>query len=208
MTEKEKYNSKINPFRTINKSEADYNLVLELYQSKITNRIPEKHYILGKNEIGNRRQKSVTDAALVNESIIDTSIINQQPLAIQQNDASACYDRIIANHTSINIRRKGTPKNVCKLRGNVLYSTKIHVQTALDTPKYNYSHKQHPIHGSQQGSGSAGNEWSSIIIPTIKRQGASKDWHSYNPNGDNSLCNYMLGFVDNTKNFVNLSTKG
>ena len=108
--------------------------------------------------MGNRKQKSATDAAPINEFIIDTAKINQQPFAIQQNDASAYYDRINANHVSINSRRERTPKTVFIFRVNVLHSTKFHVPTALGTPNDNYSHIQHPIYGSGQESWSAGNE--------------------------------------------------
>ena len=91
--------------------------------------------------MGNRKQKSTTDATLINEFIIDTARTNQQPLTIQQNNTRDSYDRIIANDASIDSRREGTPKNVCKLRDNALHSTKFHVQIALGTLKDNYSHK-------------------------------------------------------------------
>ena len=81
---------------------------------------------------------------MINKFIIDTARIHQQTIAIQQNGASACYDRIIANHASINSRREGTPKRVCKLRANTLHSTNFHIQTSLGTSKESYSHQQYP----------------------------------------------------------------
>ena len=44
--------------------------------------------------------------------MLDTARIQLQIIAIQQIDASACYDRITANHVSLNSRREGTPKKV------------------------------------------------------------------------------------------------
>lgn len=105
--EKEKANSKINRLRIIDKLEANYNLVLKLYQPKIANEIAEDNEMLGKNQLVNRKYKSATGVTLINEFIIETVKINYEPLAIQQNHSSAYYDRIITNHTSINSRREG-----------------------------------------------------------------------------------------------------
>ena len=66
--------------RIIDKFEADYNLILKLYWSKITNQIAEANDTLGKNQMGTRKTKSTTDTALINEFIIETAIINRQEL--------------------------------------------------------------------------------------------------------------------------------
>ena len=110
MFEKEKGNSKINRLRIIDKYEADYNLLLTLYWPKITKNIAGKNNTLGESQLGTRKRKNSTDASMINEFILDTTKIHQQTIVIQQNDASACYDRIIANHASINSRREGTPE--------------------------------------------------------------------------------------------------
>ena len=68
---KRKANLNINRPWIIDKYEADYDLVLKLYWPKIKKRIEEE-----------TEKKSAIDAALVNEFIIDTVRINQQPLAI------------------------------------------------------------------------------------------------------------------------------
>ena len=140
---------------------------------------------------------------MINEFILETARIHQQTITIQQNDASACYDRIIANHASINSRIEGTPKRVCKLRANTLHSTNFHIQTSLGTSKESYSHKQYSIHGSGQGSESAGNKFTFISVPIIKPiEEISLDWHSTNPNNKNKWETHMSVFVDNSRNFV------
>ena len=62
MIKKEKAISKINHLRIIDKYEADYNLVLKVYWSKITNTIAETISTLGKNLMVNRKNKSKIDA--------------------------------------------------------------------------------------------------------------------------------------------------
>ena len=157
MFEKENGNSNINKLRIINQFEADYNVLLKTYCLKITNTIAWKNNTLGKKELETQKRKSSMDTAMINEFILDTARIHQQTIATQHNDTSAYYDRIIANHASTKSRREGTPKKVCKPRANTLHSTNFHIQTSLGTSKDTYSNKRYPIHGSGQGSGSAGN---------------------------------------------------
>ena len=78
-----------------------------------------------------RKNNSATDAALTDKFFIETARINQQLLAIQQNNTSTLYGSIIDNYALINSRREGTPKNVCKLRANALHSTRYYIQTTL-----------------------------------------------------------------------------
>ena len=198
-----KGNPKINILRIIDKYKADYNLLLKICWPKIINNIAEKNNTLGKTQLGIRKRKSSTDAAMINESIIDTARIHQQTITIQQNDESARYYRIIADRASINSRREGTPKRVCKLRANTLHSANFHIQTSLSTFKESHSHKQYPIHGSGQGNGSAINEFIFISVPIIKTiEETSPGLHSTNPNNKNKWETHMPVFVDGSRNFV------
>ena len=160
---------KINRLRFIGKYEADYNLLLKFYWLKLTPQHAEREGTLGTSQLGIRPHKSSNDASVINELIVDIYRIQKCMLTIKQNDAAACYDRIIANHSSLNSRREGTPKKVCQLRVNTLNSSKHHVQTSLGVSKHYYTNTdESPIHGSGQGTGSAGTEWALISIPIIK----------------------------------------
>jgi len=134
---------------------------------------------------------------MINEFILDTTRIHQHTIAIQQNDTSACYNIVIANYASINSRREGIPKRVWKIRANTLHSTNIHIQTSLGTSKESYSHKRYPIHGSDQGRGSAGNEFTFIGVPIIKTiEEKFPGWHSTNLNNNNKWETHISVFVD------------
>ena len=152
MIEKEKAKFKINRLKIIDKFEANYKIILKLYWPKIMNQIAETNETLRKNQQGNRKYKSTTDAALITEFIIGTTKINHESLAIQKNDTSVYYDRIITKRASINSRRKCTSKNVYRLKANTLNSTQYHIQNTLGTSNANYSHDKHLIHGAGQGS--------------------------------------------------------
>ena len=198
MIEKEKANFKINRLKIIDKFEADYKIILKLYWPKIMNQIAEANETLRKIQHENRKYKSTTDAALITEFIIGTTKINHEPLAIQQNDTSAYYDRIITKCASINSRRECTSKHVYRLKANTLNST----QYTLGTSNAIYSHDKHLIHGAVQGSRSVGDEWKYISVPIIKPvKEKAYGWHSLNPNGINQCRTHMSAFVDDTRNF-------
>ena len=101
MLEKDKGSPKINRLRIIGKYEAYYNLLLKLYWPKLTTQHAEREGTLEKNQLGTRPHKCSNDASVIKELIVDTCRI-QFFLTIKQNDASAYYDRIIANHSSLN----------------------------------------------------------------------------------------------------------
>ena len=83
MIEKEKENSNINRLRIIEKFEVDYNIILKFYWPEITNRTTETNSTLEKNQMGTRKNKSITNTAIINEFIIETARINHEPLTIQ-----------------------------------------------------------------------------------------------------------------------------
>ena len=100
---------------------------------------------------------------------MDTCRIQKCILTVKQNDTSAYYNRIIANHSSNNSRREGTLKKVCQLRVNILTSSKHHVQTSLGFSKKYYTNTdESPIHGSGQGTGSAESNEHSLVFPSSK----------------------------------------
>ena len=122
MFEKEQGNSKINRLRIIDKYEADYNLLLKLYWPKITNNIAKKNNTLGKNQLGTRKRKSSTGAAMINEFILDTTRIHQQTISIQWNNTSRMLRQ---NHRQPCIHQQ--QKIFCKLRANTLHSANFHI---------------------------------------------------------------------------------
>ena len=58
---------------------------------------------------------SAVETATINEIIIDTHRLTKVPLCIHQDDAKACYDRIIRSHAILNSRKFGIPDNICRL---------------------------------------------------------------------------------------------
>ena len=168
MFEKGKGFHKINRLRVIGKYETYCNILLKLYWPKLTIQHAEREGALGKSQLEPRSHKIFNDSSVINELIVDTCRIQKCILTMKQNDASAWYDRIIANYPSINNQREVTPKQFYKMRINALDFSIHHVQTSLGVSNQLYSNNNSPVHGSGQGTCSVGTDWEFISIPMIK----------------------------------------
>ena len=79
----------------INTYESKYNLILKYFWPKKGIQKAEDNKWLGNNQTGGRRNMSAVETATINEIMIDTHRLTKVPLCIHQDDAKACYGRII-----------------------------------------------------------------------------------------------------------------
>jgi hypothetical protein len=86
-------------------------------------------------------------------------------LARFDNDASACYDRIIVALGMLAARRCGMPKHAIQLRADALKFMKYTVKTAYGVSESNYSGTPFaPLFGTGQRSGASPAVWLSLVI--------------------------------------------
>lgn len=111
MIPKEPNNIQINRLRLINLYEGDYNLVLKFFWSHKATKLADKLGLLGENQWGTKPLCSAEQPALMDEFIIDVYRITSRNIAKLQNDATACYDRMIINLTSLVSRSYHIPNN-------------------------------------------------------------------------------------------------
>ena len=111
MLDNVKGSSEINRLRVIERYEADYSLLLKLYQTKLITQHAQREATLRKSQLGTRPHTILNDTSLLNELILDICCIQKCIFIMKQNGASVCYDRILANYSSINSQRKVTPNN-------------------------------------------------------------------------------------------------
>ena len=88
---------------------------------------------------------------------------------IHQDDAAACFDRIIMNNAILSSRKYDIPDNACKInciaQKNMVYKT----QSKDHTSNHSYSNTTDiPIHGGGQGSGNGGTLSNLISIPLLE----------------------------------------
>ena len=70
-----------------------------------------------------------------------------KPLVKLQKDATACYDRMVCNLSTVYSRLFGVPAQVCKLQANSLNNMEYTIQTNYGVSKKTYkSTKTTPPH--------------------------------------------------------------
>ena len=154
MIPKELNNMQINRLRLINLYEADYNLALKFFWPHKAIKLVDKLGLLGEKQWGTKPLYSVEQPALMDEFITDVHRITCRHMAKLQNDATACYDRMISNLTSLVSRSYQVPDNAYKIQATTLKEMKYRVITSLGISEDHYSNStSFPIYGSDQGSG-------------------------------------------------------
>ncbi len=121
------------------------------------------------------------------------------------NDAKACYDRIIMLLATIVSGHFGVPKQARDLQARAIRQTQFHIKTALGiSEEYYMDSPQSPLHGSGQGSGSSAPIWlfiSSIIMDCF--EDIAYGMEMANMNATIKVKQWIDGFVDDTSIFSN-----
>ena len=129
MIQKEINNPKINRLRVLNKYEAEFNLVLKLFWPRLTTKHLESRNRLGETQWGSRPHRNADNVSLIDEVIKEIHRITCKPLVKVQNDATACYDRMICNLSMLCSRAFGVPDKVCQLQANSVSKMEYKIQT-------------------------------------------------------------------------------
>ena len=131
-------------------------------------------------------------------------------LATFDNDASACYDRIVTRFALLCCRAHGVPEGPCKMTTEVLENVIHKIKTAYGISEEFYSNTQEsPIHGVGQGSQNGPSLWgvtSSITFRAADR--LSKGLTYVNPcydipNRAISRSRKLDGFIDDVTGWFN-----
>ena len=164
LLEKDKGIPKISRLRIIHLFEADYNLFLKLIWGCC---------MIGRAEEAmqeSRKNRGTMD--MMYKKIITFYIARQQcsNVAILENDAASCYDRILANLAMMWARRLGLPKEAIMAHSEMLPRLmKYMIKTGYGTSTGHYkgSNKE-PLAGTGQGSGASPAIWLSICIVLLR----------------------------------------
>ena len=158
--EKRAGDNRLTRTRNINHYESPYNLVLKYHWTKVAQGNGEKAGILGSSQYGGRKQRRSSDVAFINEMIMEYHRITYVEIGITQHDNKACFDRTVANIITLNNKKFNVPQDICKLVTNTKETMQYTIVTKYGPSKKSYSHSdEHPIHGSGQGAGNSGTEW-------------------------------------------------
>ena len=205
MIQEEPNNPKINKLRVLHKLEAGYNLVLKYHWPHQTTHYAEKNNLLGENQWGTRPRRSADTITLIDELINEIHRILYRSLATLQNDAAACFDRMIRNLSKLCSIFHYVPDSVCRLQANALNRMQYKIRTIHGTSSKTYSNSTEiHIHNQGQGTGSTGTTWEfhSIAMMRVIDFFCSGCVIS-SPNQLYQLKKHVLGFVDDKRQYSN-----
>ena len=165
----------------------------------------KKKKLLGENQWGTHPRRIADTTALIDELINEIHRISYRSLTTLQNDAATCFDRMIRNLSSVCSRLHYVPDSVCRLQANALRRMKYKIRTIHGTSSKTYSNSVAiPIHRQGQGTGFAGTTWAFHSIPMIRViEKSCSGCVMSSPNQLYQLTKYVLGFVDDKRQYSN-----
>jgi hypothetical protein len=205
MLEKDTGSPKLHRLRVTHLLEADLNLVVKIIIARRFVWHGEKHGAFGEAQAGGRPGRSANDIILQKELIYDLAHRTLISLAMMENDATACFDRMIPSLVNIALRTNGVPEAITRLLGTTLVNMRYQVKTKLGMSTGHYSHSQAaPTHGTGQGSAGPMAFW--LLISTTLFGIMEKIAHGLqftDPQRLSAMQRTMEGFVDDTDAAVN-----
>jgi len=163
LMEKIKGSPYIHKFRTIHLLESDLNFVLRYIWGKKFMQHNEKNESLNDSQYGSRKGIQGQSATLNKILTLDTIRYYALPAAIVDNDAKACYDRLIPVVLSYALIRLGLPKNLTRFMCKWLEKTRYFIKTARGVSEHSYqSTTEEYLYGTGQGTGWSPPNWGAI----------------------------------------------
>ena len=150
---------RLNQLRVIHLFEADYNLIIGLIFGRyMIHRLCDND-LFHPSQWG-RPNRECEDVLMLKELTYQVANMSRTDLATFDNDASACYDRIVTRFALLCCRAHGVPEGPCRMTAEVLDNVIHKIKTAYGISKKSYVNEpEHPIHGVGQGSQDGPSLW-------------------------------------------------
>ena len=130
MIEKIQGTPRLNKLRVIHILEADYNLALKVLWAKRAMNNIENKGAMGEAQWGGRSSRSTIDVLIMKMMKYDTSARARMILALLENDATACYDRMVVNLSSAISQAYRIPHKACEAVSETLIHMMYHIKTS------------------------------------------------------------------------------
>jgi hypothetical protein len=128
----------------------------------------------------------------------DYSKLTRYPVANFDNDATACYDRILCAVANLAGRKYGIHKNVIFIHAQTLEEAEFKLKSSTRVSETSYKHRtKFRILGTGQGSSNSPTLWyfiSSVLFQCHNQRASGMLFTS--PAGDTIVRFNMVGFVD------------
>jgi hypothetical protein len=205
MLEKDFGIPEIHRLRIIDLYETDLNLLLGIYFARVLVRHIESNDGFNDGCYGNRAGLSAHEPVFVEELQNTVCYLNPTNRVDQDNDATACYDRIPPNLANLVSRSNGMDPSLCSIHGATSDGMSYHLLTALGISEEAYRNEpDSAVYSTGQGSTYSPPAWTQIVSKLFDAHRKKAHAATYcSPDGSLKLFLHMLGFVDDTKHHVN-----
>jgi hypothetical protein len=191
----------IHRLRIIHLFEADFNLFLKIvWASRLVQRAVALD-LLSDGQHGSVPRRTTMDPIMLTQLTTDLCHLLKINLARFDNDATACYDRIIVCLGMMAARRCGMPSNAIRTHADTLKFIKYTVKTVHGVSESNYSGTPFaPLFGTGQGSGASPAVWLTLIVILMNTMDRiiPERMAFQSPDGSNSQARLLDAFVDDT----------
>ena len=165
MLEKIEGQPRMDKLRIINLYEADLNLLLGIIYRRAVYRAEELQ-ALGDEAWGSRKGKQTLDPLFLKLLSYMISEMSLTSLGSFDNDASACYDRMVVLLAILRARQLGMPESIGKLLVEIQNKAKYHIKTNIGVSEAFYgSDSSGKVQGFGQGRRDASHQW--LLISTM-----------------------------------------
>jgi hypothetical protein len=141
------------------------------------------------------------DPIMLTQQTTDLSRILKMTMARFDNDASACYDRIIVAFGMLAARRCGMPENAISTHSLALQFMKNAMKTVHGVSEATYTGTDmEPLFGTGQGSGASPAVWLSLVVLLLNKLEhlVPEQMVFESPNGCLNHSRLVDAFVDDT----------
>jgi hypothetical protein len=201
LIEKDEGRPRINRLRIIHLFEADYNLFLKIMWGSRLVRRAQSLDLLHDGQHGSVPGRQPMDPIMLNQLSSDLCRILKLNYARFENDASACFDRIIVALGMLAARRCGMPKEAVRTHAKSLELMQYTVKTVHGISESSYTGSVFaPLFGTGQGSGASPAVWLSLVVlllNTLERV-VPQRMSFMSPDGINVHSRLVDAFVDDT----------
>jgi hypothetical protein len=165
MIEKDIGHPKLTRLRIIHLFEADLTFFLKLQWGSRLVRRADKQHLLHEGQHGSAPRRTAMDPIMLTQLTTDLCRLLKHNLARFDNDASACYDRIIVALGMLAARRCGMPKHSVNTHASSLRFMEYTVKTVFGISEANYKVTIfEPLFGTGQRSGASPAVWLPLVV--------------------------------------------
>ena len=197
MIEKDLGSANIYQLRVIHLYECDSNLLLGLYMREMDQHCEDNH-LFNKGSYGERPRRQSIDPVIMDVTQVEVAMITRRLLVWLNNDATACFDRIMPHILCLCLRSCQMPAEFTGLLGDLLRYANYAITPADGVSKETYSHStESPVFGSGQGSTVSATGWGKLVSIALDMHDKQRFSSKYSDTeGTFKRIIDMLNFVD------------